>query len=70
MYALNKDINVITHSEHIINWIGEMIYLKKEKHSDFQIIILYDDGTRRSCFYNAEGYIENWDYGFFRYLDN
>jgi hypothetical protein len=61
----NTSAKIATHSECLINFIGEMISKHLAQPSDFEIIILNDDGTRRTCTYDDEGYLKNWAYGFF-----
>ncbi len=68
----NTDIRLIveTHSEAIVNRIGNQIAAGKIDHDDVNVVIFEkqgpDDDTEVSqARYDKNGYLENWPYGFF-----
>ena len=55
----------MTHSEPIVNIIGEMIIENILTKDDIELVIIDDDGSRHSYFYDEKGYLKRWRYGFF-----
>lgn len=66
-----NDIKFIfeTHSEHIVNHLGDLITRKELSREDINIILVEQDETSQSrvfsSSYAAEGYLENWPLDFF-----
>ncbi len=60
-----------THSEALINRLGELIGDKKISHDDVQIVIFADESEDTSnvqiATFDEKGALENWPYGFFNY---
>ena len=57
-----------THSETIINRIGELIYLNKLDKDDVVVLLVSKDDEISSVAissYNSEGILQSWPYGFF-----
>lgn len=70
--AQNRDLRLIieTHSETIINQLGQLIYDKKADNDDINVVVFdkrYPDEPTKVTFshYNEEGYLVNWPWGFF-----
>ncbi len=63
---------VETHSETLVNRLGELIGNGKISHSDVQIVLFEADGssehvtTVRTSSFNEDGELVNWPYGFFQ----
>ena len=72
---IQKPMYIIeTHSESIINRLGELVRKQKVSHNDIQILIFSKEEKDGEVFtkvsesnYNECGHLENWSYGFFRY---
>ena len=70
-----KPVYIIeTHSESLVNRMGELIEDGVVSSEDVQILMFSKDGddltsptTVVPIEYNTEGYLEKWPYGFFRY---
>ena len=66
------DLKIIveTHSETMINYLGKLISNKKIDHKDVKILV-FDKLTPgsptaiKSSFYDENGVLENWPFGFF-----
>jgi len=68
----NSGIRIVaeTHSESIINRIGQLICDKKLNRDDVNIVIFDKEGSSKPCTvtcatYDDQGYLQNWPYGFF-----
>lgn len=68
----HKNLRIIaeTHSEAIVNRLGELIASGRLKKNDVNVV-LFESSTRggnvtvRCAEYDEDGYLENWPYGFF-----
>ena len=58
------DVVVCTHSQTIIDYIGDMIDEGKLTHKDV-IIKIVEGGFIQNCGYDEDGNITNWEFGFF-----
>lgn len=64
---------VETHSEALINRLGELIEEGHMSQSEVQIVVFSADSSREgrttvdTSEYNSEGVLQNWPYGFFNY---
>lgn len=63
-----------THSESLINRLGELVEQKKISADDIAIVVFEgsdgegtQDANIRMAHYNSEGYLEDWPHGFFSY---
>ena len=63
-----------THSESLINRLGELVRKQKVNHEDIQILVFSRLKNKEGvyveiskAYYNANGHLKNWPYGFFRY---
>ncbi|QYF93574.1 AAA family ATPase [Massilia sp. PAMC28688] len=58
-----------THSNHIVNRLGQLISEGKLRHEDVQILIFEKNGDSNSSIrtagFDEEGYLQNWPTGFF-----
>ena len=74
--ACKEDVNFIieTHSETIVNRVGNLVDKKKIEETDVGIVLFEkdygDDNTKVSkSNYDEEGYLENWPIGFFEPME-
>ncbi len=65
---------VETHSEAIVNRLGELVEYGEISHDDIQILIFSKQTKKgqevvniRTSEYNEKGYLTDWPYGFFKY---
>lgn len=64
--STNTRIVIATHSETIVNGVGNLIEEKKLDPGTFEIIIAWGDGSLQNVSFSAEGYLQsNWPFGFF-----
>lgn len=63
------DLNVATHSDVIVNVLGELVSKKKVAPSDVTIFVLNEDNSEitHTSSFDEEGYLVNWPIGFFEY---
>ena len=64
-----------THSESFINRLGELVRTGKISHSDIQVLVFSKNRKGKQVvvdikesYYDKDGYLQNWPYGFFRYF--
>ena len=61
-------IIVETHSQHLINRVGELIAKNKISKDDVGIVLVENSGkysSVRNVSFDDEGYLQKWPYGFF-----
>ena len=63
------DLIITTHSQDIVNYLGEMIATQKLNHAEVSIKIIADDLSKitHEPTFNEQGILTNWPYGFFDY---
>lgn len=65
---LHENLSIFTHSEALINMIGEWIDDRRIDCKMVKIVIINDtDNTEKEYTYNIYGYLDDWNYGFFSY---
>lgn len=67
IYCKNmEELNISTHSDVIINVLGNLVINNKVSINDIKLFVLNEDNSEitHTANFDEDGYLENWPYGF------